>query len=254
MAEYLRNRVDYAEGHQLTDLVKDRIVRVMYSCTPEQEEALNRPVLQQDLYGLGAFYVADIQAENMIETTNHDLLSEESDPLVNLRKWLEEKKFPDPDAITELGEPIIREAQRSITTASYRDLKTHCKEAVYEAEGEQSESDMIESLMSVKDDTVILESIKRTTQRTQMMISHIDKMMDVFHVMCEKRGDREKRRYHVIYDYYIARNKKSLQRIADEYSVSRVTIYNDLKSAEEELSVFFFGVDGLHIETTLPTA
>ena len=34
----------------------------------------------------------------------------------------------------------------------YRDLKTHCKEAVYEAEGEQSESDMIESLMSVKDD------------------------------------------------------------------------------------------------------
>ena len=136
----------------------------------------------------------------------------------------------------------------------YRDLKTHCKEAVYEAEGEQSESDMIESLMSVKDDTVILESIKRTTQRTQMMISHIDKMMDVFHVMCEKRGDREKRRYHVIYDYYIARNKKSLQRIADEYSVSRVTIYNDLKSAEEELSVFFFGVDGLHIETTLPTA
>jgi len=119
VAEYLRNRVDYAEGHQLTDLVKDRIVRVMYSCTPEQEEALNRPVLQQDLYGLGAFYVADIQAENMIETTNHDLLSEESDPLVNLRKWLEEKKFPDPDAITELGEPIIREAQRSITTASY---------------------------------------------------------------------------------------------------------------------------------------
>ena len=95
----------------------DKIVRVRYSCTSEQRKALNVPALQGDLYKLGAFYVSDIEAMQTIEVNARGLLAEESDPLENLRKWLEEKCYPDADAIADLGQPIINAAAaRAITS------------------------------------------------------------------------------------------------------------------------------------------
>lgn len=93
------------------------IVRVKYSCTSEQKKLLNIPLLQKDLYDWGAFYVSDIEAENAIDVTNRGLLSEESDPTLNLKKYLEEKCFKNPDKIVELAEPIIAEAMKQSTTA-----------------------------------------------------------------------------------------------------------------------------------------
>ena len=97
--------------------VADKIVRVRYSCTSEQKKALNIPLLQKNLYEVGAFYVADIEAESTIDITNRGLLSEESDPRLNLKKWLNEKAFKNPDKIVELAEPIIAEAIKQSTTA-----------------------------------------------------------------------------------------------------------------------------------------
>lgn len=95
----------------------DRIVRVRYSCTSEQRKALNVPALQNDLYKLGAFYVSDIEAMQTVEVNARGLLAEESDPLENLRKWLNEKCYPDADAIADLGQPIINAAAaRSVTS------------------------------------------------------------------------------------------------------------------------------------------
>lgn len=95
----------------------DRIVRVRYSCTSEQRKALNVPALQNDLYKLGAFYVSDIEAMQTVEVNARGLLAEESDPLENLRKWLNEKCYPDADAIADLGQPIISAAAaRSVTS------------------------------------------------------------------------------------------------------------------------------------------
>ena len=61
--------------------------------------------------------MADIEAESTIDITNRGLLSEESDPRLNLKKWLEEKTFKNPDKIVELAEPIIAEAMKQSTTA-----------------------------------------------------------------------------------------------------------------------------------------
>ena len=73
--------------------------------------------MQSDLYEMGAFYVADIEAESMVDVANRGLLSEESDPLLNLKKWLSEKCVKDADKIVELGEPIISVAMKSETTS-----------------------------------------------------------------------------------------------------------------------------------------
>lgn len=114
---YIREGVMYLHRLGFPEDVTDKIVRVRYSCTSEQKKQLNIPALQKDLYELGAFYVADIEAENAIDVTNSGLLSEESDPTLNLKKYLEEKCFKNPDKIVELAEPIIAEAMKQSTTA-----------------------------------------------------------------------------------------------------------------------------------------
>jgi exonuclease SbcD len=114
---YIREGVMYLHRLGFPEDVTDKIVRVRYSCTSEQKKQLNIPALQKDLYELGAFYVADIEAENAIDVTNRGLLSEESDPTLNLKKYLEEKCFKNLDKIVELAEPIIAEAMKQSTTA-----------------------------------------------------------------------------------------------------------------------------------------
>lgn len=115
--DYIREGAMYLHRTGISEDVTDKIVRVRYSCTSEQKKALNIPLLQKNLYELGAFYVADIEAESTIDITNRGLLSEESDPRLNLKKWLEEKTFKNPDKIVELAEPIIAEAMKQSTTA-----------------------------------------------------------------------------------------------------------------------------------------
>lgn len=117
VGNYIREGVMYLHRTGIPEEVADKIVRVRYSCTSEQKKALNIPLLQKNLYELGAFYVADIEAESTIDITNRGLLSEESDPRLNLKKWLEEKTFKNPDKIVELAEPIIAEAMKQSTTA-----------------------------------------------------------------------------------------------------------------------------------------
>ena len=114
---YIREGVMYLHRTGIPEAVTDKIVRVQYSCTSEQKKALNIPLLQKNLYEIGAFYVADIEAENAIDVTNRGLLSEESDPTLNLKKYLEEKCFKNPDKIVELAEQIIVEAMKQSTTA-----------------------------------------------------------------------------------------------------------------------------------------
>lgn len=117
VGNYIREGVMYLHRTGISEEVTDKIVRVRYSCTSEQKKALNIPLLQKNLYEVGAFYVADIEAESTIDITNRGLLSEESDPRLNLKKWLEEKTFKNPDKIVELAEPIIAEAMKQSTTA-----------------------------------------------------------------------------------------------------------------------------------------
>lgn len=114
---YLKNGQMFLLEEGYPFIVSNKIVRIKYTCTTEQKKALNIPMLQSDLYEMGAFYVADIEAENMIEIANRGLLSEESDPLLNLQKWLSEKCVKDADQVAELGEPIISKAIKSVNVA-----------------------------------------------------------------------------------------------------------------------------------------
>lgn len=100
--------------------VQGKIVRVHYSCSEENNKALNKGVLEKALLEDGAFMVWEILPDKVDEFANRTELAGTTDPEVNLIKYLEEKQVPS-DKIQELvmrARPIISEAEAGITTAA----------------------------------------------------------------------------------------------------------------------------------------
>ena len=116
---------------------------------------------------------------------------------------------------------------------NYRTLKACCENAVYESKKEEV-TEVLDDIMTMKDDKVIVESIKSSSKRTTIMVRHIDKM-----------SEKDKRRYKVIKSLYISKQPMTIAEISKKFGVSKVTIYDDIKIAKERLSSLFFGVDGL---------
>ena len=124
------------------------------------------------------------------------------------------------------------------------DLLLRNENAVYKSkEGEVTE--VLEDIMTMKDDKVIVESIKTSAKRTAIMVQHIDKMLDVYRIYCSKLSEKDKRRYKIIKALYISKTPMTIAEISKKFSVSKVTVYEDIKIAKERLSSLFFGIDGL---------
>jgi len=108
----------YLAGVAMRDMVavmgdlSGKIVRVLYSCTDEDNKALNRAVMEKELYDLGAFWVSEISPEKITTSTNKNELSEKTDPEANLINYLNEKAVPYDKVgpIVEAARPIIAEA------------------------------------------------------------------------------------------------------------------------------------------------
>lgn len=134
---------------------------------------------------------------------------------------------------------------------NYRMLKENCEHAVFEKEQEtcvESEEDVIKNIMLMKgDDKVIVDSIRRSAERTRIIIVHIDKMLEVYRLYCQKNSEKDKRQYKVVRSLYISKQKTSVQDLAKKFGVSKVTIYDDIKAAEEKISALLFGINGLNL-------
>ncbi|WP_206458669.1 metallophosphoesterase [Anaerovorax sp. IOR16] len=102
-----------ADGDDLfiTDNVKDKIVRVIYSCTEANAKALNKSLLEQRLYENGAFWVSEITPEKISISVNRNTLDDKTDPVANLTEYLRDKTYTDEQIAKaiEIGTPIIDE-------------------------------------------------------------------------------------------------------------------------------------------------
>lgn len=133
---------------------------------------------------------------------------------------------------------------------NYHMLKEHAENSVFgRSQMEESASDILESMMSLYDNEVIIESIRRSASRTATIVSHIEVMLGLYECYCEKSegSDIDRRRYHVLYDRYVAESPASVREISEKYSISKETVYSDLNIAIERVSALIFGVDGLNV-------
>ncbi|MEZ3491558.1 MAG: hypothetical protein K1W38_04445 [Lachnospiraceae bacterium] len=133
---------------------------------------------------------------------------------------------------------------------NYHMLKEHAQNSVFgRTQMEESALDILESMMTMYDNEIIIESIKRSATRTAVIVSHIETMFGLYAAYCDNSQNRDidMRRYEVIWDMYMATDTLSVKEIAEKQHISKDTVYSDLRVAVERLTALIFGVDGLNV-------
>lgn len=105
-----------------TQPVEGKMVRVLYECTEEQQAAFNRAELEKELYAAGAFWVAGMEMTNKVETVNREELDSQTDPYLNLERYLQEKGYEEDmlQRLLEKARPLIDKA-----VANHSNLQIH---------------------------------------------------------------------------------------------------------------------------------
>ncbi|MCL2223586.1 MAG: hypothetical protein FWB96_01315 [Defluviitaleaceae bacterium] len=143
-----------------------------------------------------------------------------------------------------------RLANTKLLLKNYRLLIDHCDNAVYETDNDDDDNyglvDMLGYLSSSASDSLKIESICRSSERTRIIVSHIDKMINLYEYYCDSSPHLEEaRRYRVIYWLYLDPESKTRDELAEEEHTDKRTIYRDINIAVECLTTLIFGIDGL---------
>lgn len=134
--------------------------------------------------------------------------------------------------------------------ANYRNLKDHVKGAVFSGRRvNESAIDILDGLDGFKyEENYYIQSIKQSQQRTLIILTHIEEMLNLWRISCEQsQKPEEMRRYRVVYAAYIDPEKKTVEEISQENGIEKGTYYKDLKKAMKPLSALIFGIDGMRL-------
>ena len=134
---------------------------------------------------------------------------------------------------------------------NYRHLNEHFKNAIFEIEqAEEYDESFVEimELMSTRgyDDGLCVDSIKQSQIRTKIIMTHVNRMLDVYEIMCE-RSNREddKRHYRILKALYIDDKPTTAQEVADREHIDRRTVYKDIDAATAYLTTLLYGISGI---------
>jgi DNA-binding transcriptional MerR regulator len=110
--------------------------------------------------------------------------------------------------------------------------------------------DVLEDIESIFDPKkeLILESVKRSKDRTLLMIAHMDEMLNQYKFYAKSCNIAEEwRRYMVMHYSYISNRSYTNAQIGGRCRVDSRTIQRDRQAAIEMYSRFLWGVDSLKI-------
>lgn len=133
---------------------------------------------------------------------------------------------------------------------NYRRLKKYYENAVFNSDsaGEVDESfeSVMRSLGRNTSEKIFVESIQKNYITTKIIMTHVDKMLEVYEIMC-KRSDRQDdaRHWRVLEGLYIAENYTTAEKIASRENIDKRTVYRDIDVCAADLTALFFGVGGI---------
>jgi len=133
---------------------------------------------------------------------------------------------------------------------NYRTLKQHAQGAVFNAKkAKENAVDILDGLDSFQfDDNLYIESIKKSQQRTIIILRHIEEMLKYYRIACEESGrEDEMRCYRIIMATYVDDEKKTAEEIAEIENIERRTVYKNINTAMKPLSALIFGVDSIKL-------
>lgn len=162
------------------------------------------------------------------------------------RKELERQQGQDGKARRERHHRVVNSAKMLLK--NYRRFKKMTVSSVYGKDTSTNETlvELLELMQGIyRSGELEVVSIKDRVARTELMIEHIDAMLEVYKKDCN-RSPEGQRRYRVIYWMYLSEDEsKTAEDIAEMENVVVRTVFRDIKTAYEELAVLFFGIDGV---------
>lgn len=130
---------------------------------------------------------------------------------------------------------------------NYHEFKQHCIECSTSLD---EIDDTLEAweLTLARNDEDYIKSAKRTKARTQIIVDLIDKFLYAHKREAEHRNDQNKIRRTKIIDLMYISNNLTMEKLAEEFECDVTTISRQHRTAINELSVLFFGIEGLRLE------
>ena len=134
---------------------------------------------------------------------------------------------------------------------NYRRLNAYYENAIFDTEGaEEADEDFEEILRSMNekllDEENVVESIQRNFATTKIIMTHVNKMLNCYKIMCERsRRTDDARHWRVLDGLYLAGDYTTAEEIAKQEHIDKRTVYRDIDICAADLTALFFGVGGI---------
>lgn len=133
----------------------------------------------------------------------------------------------------------------------YTQLNEYAQNSVYTLERAEEVNEGIADLevltkFGIFDDDKTLHNLKRSVVTVNMVMAHVNTMLEVYRKECESSASKVKQRQYRVIEYlYLSENKLNTREIAELEGEDVRTIQNDAKQAREDLTALIFGLDGV---------
>ena len=133
---------------------------------------------------------------------------------------------------------------------NYRRLKKYYENAVFNSDSAGEVDESFESVMRnlgrSASEKIFVESIQKNYITTKIIMTHVDKMLEVYEIMCKHSGRQDDaRHWRVLEGLYIAENYTTAEKIASRENIDKRTVYRDIDVCVADLTALFFGVGGI---------
>lgn len=133
----------------------------------------------------------------------------------------------------------------------YRTLNEHYKNAVFDVHSAQASDEDFAEIMqamnsNISDEDLYVESIKQSVVRTKVIMAHVNKMLEIYKIMCDKSNRAsDKRHWRVLEGLYLDDAGSTAGALAEKEHIDKRTIYKDIDVCIADLTVLFFGIEGI---------
>lgn len=133
---------------------------------------------------------------------------------------------------------------------NYRRLKKYFENAVFSEEDAEEADESFEGIMRgasrAASEKVFVESIQKNYITTKIIMTHVNKMLEVYEIMCKRSGRKDDaRHWRVLEGLYISDDYTTAEKIAKRENIDKRTVYRDVDICVEDLTALLFGVGGI---------
>ena len=128
---------------------------------------------------------------------------------------------------------------------NYLRIRISCDEELLDRlqrENDYYESfEWFERMMEGKDPDSVIESLRKTSDRTERLICSIDHALDEYGAIARREDMESFRQYDILFSRYFSAGGPKIRELARKYGVKKTKIYKDLKAAEIRMESILFG-------------